>query len=98
MTRIGAKLRELRLYWGLTQQQIGEQAGIPPLCIDYYESGLQKPQWRSIQRLAEVLHADPDLLANLAGVVPDDIAAAIRESPQRVKDVRRFLGLTTGTR
>jgi DNA-binding XRE family transcriptional regulator len=98
MTRLADKLLNLRRYYSMSPSEVAKQAGISATCYEYLEWGCITPPWPTIQRLAEVLHTDPDLLANLAGVVPDDIAAAIRESPQRLKDVRRFLGLTSGTR
>jgi transcriptional regulator with XRE-family HTH domain len=98
MTRLAHKLLWLRSYYGMSVQQVAEQAGITPTFYRQYEAGEKTPTWRAIQGLAEALHADPDLFANLAGVVPDDIALALRESPQRVKDVRKFLGLTAATR
>jgi transcriptional regulator with XRE-family HTH domain len=98
MNRLADKLLWLRSYYGMSVKQVAEQAGITQTFYRQYEAGERTPTWRAIQGLAEALHADPDLFANLAGVVPDDIALALRGSPQRVKDVRKFLGLTAATR
>jgi transcriptional regulator with XRE-family HTH domain len=98
MIRFADELLNMRRYYGMSPSEVAKQVGISEKQYDCYELGMHIPTWPIIQRLAEVLHTDADMLATLAGIVPGDIVEELRKSPQRLKDVRRFLGLTSGTR
>ena len=52
------RLSELRQKAGLTQQQLGELAGIHKLTVAKLEQGIRKPTWATVQALADALGAN----------------------------------------
>lgn len=51
----GRRLRELRDAAGLTQAQLGEQAGMLPHALARLERGEREPGWGTVLKLAEAL-------------------------------------------
>ncbi len=56
----GQRLRELREAAGLTQQQLGERAGMAYQTIAKYEHGASIPMWPIVERLADALDVHTD--------------------------------------
>lgn len=56
---IGAKLRELRLDAGLTQEKLAEMLGITFQQVQKYERGVTKVNLMKLQQLAVVLKVPP---------------------------------------
>ena len=56
---VAQRLKELRLQHGLSQKQLGIKAGIDPSSasarMNQYERGKHLPDYKTIQRLAEIL-------------------------------------------
>jgi transcriptional regulator with XRE-family HTH domain len=57
-TRFAARLKELREAVGLTQQQLGDRAGLHKLTVAKLEQGLREPSWATVQALAAALGVD----------------------------------------
>ena len=75
----GARLRELRLLALLTQRGLAEKVGVDFSYLSKIENGvLPPPSEKVILQLAEVLNADKDELITLAGKIPADIAALLK--------------------
>jgi len=49
------RLKELREQAGLTQQQLGEKAGLHKLTVAKLEQGIREPTWATVQVLVEAL-------------------------------------------
>jgi transcriptional regulator with XRE-family HTH domain len=56
----GQRLRELREAAGLTQQQLGDAAGMAYQTVAKYERGASIPTWPVVVRLADALGVDTD--------------------------------------
>jgi transcriptional regulator with XRE-family HTH domain len=56
----GARLRQLREAAGLTQEQLGERAGMPYQSIAKYERGAVEPTWPNVVKLAKALGVEPN--------------------------------------
>ena len=54
-SRFAMRLKELREGAGLTQQQLGERAGMHKLSVAKLEQGLREPSWATVQALADAL-------------------------------------------
>jgi transcriptional regulator with XRE-family HTH domain len=55
MADFGARLKELRKGAGLTQEQLGEQAGLHKLTVAKLEQGIRQPSWATVLALADAL-------------------------------------------
>ncbi|GMO32308.1 MAG: helix-turn-helix transcriptional regulator [Termitinemataceae bacterium] len=53
------KSREIR---GLTQNELGTKAQLPPSSIAHFETGTRKPSFDNLRRLAEALSVTTDYL------------------------------------
>lgn len=58
----GARVREVRLDQGLTQERLAEAAGMHPTFISNVERGYRVPSIATLVRLAEGLHVRPCVL------------------------------------
>jgi transcriptional regulator with XRE-family HTH domain len=89
---LGAAIKAARAERGLTQQAVGQAAGIDGSTISLWERGRHRPSAAELRRLARTLHASPDEWLRLAGYVddqgewrvrdgrPSDAEQAVRES------------------
>lgn len=59
-------IRSLRRERGLSQEELGLEAGIHPTWISHIESGRINPKWGNVQRIADVLEARLSELAAMA--------------------------------
>lgn len=63
-TQFGRRLREIRLERGLSQEKLGELAGLDRTYISSAERGRRNVTLKAIHKLAEALDVDPgDLLS-----------------------------------
>jgi transcriptional regulator with XRE-family HTH domain len=73
---LGARIREVRLKRGLSQQALAERVGIPQTHVSAMELGIQLPNFLTVLRLAVALECKvTDLVrifdkANLASLLP----------------------------
>lgn len=60
----GKVLREVRLEAGLTQEQLGLEAGVRRTFVSLLELGEQQPTLTTITKLAEALNIKPSTLVS----------------------------------
>ena len=61
---IGENIRRIRQERGLTQRQLGEMVGASEAYIRAYESGRRNPKPASLEKIAEALAVNPEVLTN----------------------------------
>jgi transcriptional regulator with XRE-family HTH domain len=71
-------IRRLRAERGLSQEQLGLEAGIHPTWISHIESGRINPKWGNVQRIADVLEVRLSELAAMA----EDLDLKVGTAPQ----------------
>ena len=69
--RFARRLRELREQAGLTQQQLGERAGMHKLTVAKLEQGIREPSWATVQALADALGVSCDAFRQEPGPAPE---------------------------
>lgn len=52
---VGENIRKIRMEKHLTQKQLGELLGVSPQMIGQYETGIRKPRYGTIKRIANAL-------------------------------------------
>jgi transcriptional regulator with XRE-family HTH domain len=62
---IGGRLREVRLFRGLSQQTLAERAGISQPQLSKIERNVSAPRYSTIYRLADALGVTPEWLLGL---------------------------------
>ncbi len=58
----GARLRELRVERGITQEELGRRTALSQKAVSGFERGLHEPRLGSIMRLARGLDVTPGVL------------------------------------
>jgi len=61
---VGENIRRVRQERHLTQRQLGEMVGASEAYIRAYESGRRNPKPSSLEKIAEALAVNPEVLAN----------------------------------
>lgn len=61
---VGENIRRLRKERGLTLQQLGDMVGVSEAYIRAYESGRRNPKIGSLEKLADALHVNIEVLTN----------------------------------
>lgn len=61
---VGENIRRIRKERNLTQRQLGEMIGASEAYIRAYESGRRNPKPSSLEKIAEALAVNPEVLAN----------------------------------
>jgi transcriptional regulator with XRE-family HTH domain len=61
---VGENIRRIRLERGLTQKQLGKMVGASEAYIRAYESGRRNPKPASLEKIANALAVNPEVLAN----------------------------------
>ena len=56
---VGQKLKAIRTWRLLTQEELAERAGVSAATVVNVERNKQEPQFRTIRKLAEALSVDP---------------------------------------
>lgn len=71
-TRFGKRLRQIRRYRDLTQEQLAEALGLSVEFISNIERGKSAPSFETIEKLAEVLQVTvEELFQGNEGKIPD---------------------------
>lgn len=65
MVDFGAKLKQLRLEEGLTQQQLADRIGVTKSVISYYELQERYPSPEVLTKLASIFHVTTDSLLGI---------------------------------
>lgn len=60
---IGEKIRKYRKEKGLTQKKLAELSELATITIQQYEANKYKPKFESLQRIANVLNIDVNILS-----------------------------------
>ena len=83
---ISENIKEIRRRFSLTQQQLGEIAGVSDKAVSTWESGLAEPRMGAIQKIADHFNI------SMSEIV-DDLPAAARYSSdeKRLVDLYRSL-------
>ena len=61
---VGENIRRIRQERNLTQRQLGEMVGASEAYIRAYESGRRNPKPASLEKIANALSVNPEVLAN----------------------------------
>ena len=61
---VGENIRRIRKERGLTQKQLGELVGASEAYIRAYESGRRNPKPSSLEKIANALAVNPEVLEN----------------------------------
>ena len=61
---VGENIRRIRQERNLTQRQLGEMVGASDAYIRAYESGRRNPKPSSLEKIADALSVNPEVLAN----------------------------------
>jgi DNA-binding MarR family transcriptional regulator/transcriptional regulator with XRE-family HTH domain len=88
---IGDRIRRLRLDAGLTQRALADRVGASAPHLSKIESSKEHPSAELLTRLAAALDTDADHLLLAAGIVPDWIAEAMANDPERAIELARAL-------
>lgn len=81
MDAFGARLRELREAAGLTQQQLGDLAGIHKLTVAKLEQGIREPTWNTVRAIADALKVSCEAFNQ----APADVEPRGKGRPARAK-------------
>ena len=68
---MGKRIRELRRQKGLTQEELGERAGISYKYLGSIERGQENPSFKHLVRLAKALSVSMDELFRFSHLEPD---------------------------
>ena len=80
-----ARLRRSRQERMLTQEQLGEHAGVSKVSISLYESGRRTPDMQTLQRIADGLRVSVDhLLGRDSGGQSDADAGIVRVGDPKI--------------
>jgi transcriptional regulator with XRE-family HTH domain len=80
-TRFARRLKELREGAGLTQQQLGERAGLHKLSVAKLEQALREPTWATVQALADALGVSCEAFREKPGPAPEPQRGRPRKAP-----------------
>lgn len=72
-----SRLKESRERRGLTQAELGKEAGLPSTTLSHFESGSRKPSFDNLRRLTRVLGVSTDYLMGIVDT-PEATGAASR--------------------
>ena len=61
---VGENIRRIRQERNLTQRQLGEMVGVSEAYIRTYESGRRNPKPSSLEKIADAISVNPEVLAN----------------------------------
>lgn len=62
-TKLGEKLRKMRLEKGLTQEQLGKKLGLTKACIGLYENGKRSIYAKTLIDICKICDYDANELA-----------------------------------
>ena len=61
---VGENIRRIRISRGYTQKELGNMVGVSETYIRAYEKGRRNPKTKSLQKIAEALRVNPEVLKN----------------------------------
>jgi HTH-type transcriptional regulator, competence development regulator len=81
----GERIRLLRTECNITLRKFAEMIDVTPTYVSKIERGEAHPPAEAvIKRMAQVLKTDADDLITLAGKIPSDLPAIIRQQPKEM--------------
>lgn len=86
---LGRYLRRLRNRKEKSLKGAAPEIGVSHAYLSKLETGAQSPSDELLERLAAYYEADADVLAILAGRIPDDVLAALQGDPEEAARVLR---------
>ncbi len=89
--RFARRLKELREGAGLTQQQLGEQAGMHKLSVAKLEQGIREPTWATVQALADALGVSCEAFREEPGPMPEPQRGRPRKAAPAGEEAREKL-------
>lgn len=85
----GTRIKELRLLYGLSQEELGSKVGVQRAAIQKYEKGtVENIPLKTIEKIAEVFDVSPSYLVGWNGKESNELAAQVRV----LKGVQKFYG------
>ena len=78
--KFGEKLKELRVAAKLSQQQLGDKAGVTLHTVRNYEQGQRQPSWAAVVKLSRALGVSTE---EFASCDLDEEAEGERKRPTR---------------
>lgn|SRR5690606_32946278 len=92
----GTILRERRIAKGYSLRKFAEAIEVSPTYLSLVETGKSEypPSAEKVRIMAELLGADPDQWAVLAGRMPEDVKEIILSEPEMPALLRAAKGLT----
>lgn len=81
----GKRLKELRLAYPMTQEELAKALNVSPSTISLYESGSREPSGSFIVTVARFFNVSSDYLLGLADSSPKPL------SPQMQKKIEQFV-------
>lgn len=82
-----ARLRQLRLYSGMTQQEVAQSLKLDRSTYAYYETDKSRPDYDTLLRIANIYHVSTDYLLGRVDELVDSRAVVARE-PRAAYKVR----------
>lgn len=86
---LGKRIRDHRLHLGLTQEALAERARISKETIGRMEQGMASPTLDTLYKVARGLGTTGAAL--IAGHPFDEVAALIRDLPEREQEIARVM-------
>jgi transcriptional regulator with XRE-family HTH domain len=86
---LGKFLRRLRKRKAKSLKGAAPEIGVSHAYLSKLENGAQSPSDEVLERLATYYDANSDVLAILAGRIPDDVMAALQADPENAARVLR---------
>lgn len=74
---LGSRMRYLRIFRGMTQEETAEKAGINTALWRHYEHGMKMPRQDRLEKIAEVLRVPVQMLQPIDTYSPAGIAAVL---------------------
>jgi transcriptional regulator with XRE-family HTH domain len=90
--RFARRLKELREGAGLTQQQLGDQAGMHKLSVAKLEQAIREPSWATVQALADALGVSTEAFRQEPGPAPAPQRGRPRKGPVEAPAPKRARG------
>ena len=85
------RIKDLRKEIGLTQEELGEQVGMPNNTLSQYETGKREPKLETWQKLADFFNVPVDYLLGISKdrstLTIDDLNAEEQEAYERITDM-----------
>ncbi len=87
-----ARLRELRVQAGLTQEQLADKAGVKRDAVARWERGAREPSWSNVIALADALGVSTEQFRQEPGPAPQPHPGRPRKEPSEPPEPKRPRG------